>query len=103
MFLVLYVDDILLIGNDIPTLVKVKQWLGKCFAMKDLGEAETILGIKIYRDRSLRVLGLSQEKYIDKIPKRFSMDGAKKGFLPMRHGLVLNKAQCPSQRMRENA
>ena len=42
-FLVLYVDDILLIGNDIPTLLSVKQWLGKCFAMKDLGEAETIL------------------------------------------------------------
>ena len=42
-FLILYVDDILLIGNDIPTLLSVKQWLGKCFAMKDLGEAETIL------------------------------------------------------------
>ena len=42
-FLVLYVDDILLIGNDVPTLLSVKQWLGKCFAMKDLGEAETIL------------------------------------------------------------
>ena len=49
-FLILYVDDILLIGNGIPTLAKVKQWLGKCFTMKDLGEVETILGIKIYRD-----------------------------------------------------
>ena len=29
-FLVLYVDDILLIGNDVPTLLSVKQWLGKC-------------------------------------------------------------------------
>ncbi|KAI3739156.1 hypothetical protein L2E82_29553 [Cichorium intybus] len=34
-FLVLYVDDILLMGNDIPTLQNVKAWLGKCFAMKD--------------------------------------------------------------------
>ncbi|GJW32258.1 retrotransposon protein, putative, ty1-copia subclass [Tanacetum coccineum] len=50
-FLVLYVDDILLIGNDIPTLQSVKDWLGKCFAMKDLGDAAYILGIKIYRDR----------------------------------------------------
>ena len=49
-FLVLYVDDILLIGNDIPTLQNVKSWLGKCFSMKDLGEAAYILGIKIYRD-----------------------------------------------------
>ena len=31
LFLVLYVDDILLIGNDIPALQTVKSWLGKCF------------------------------------------------------------------------
>ena len=65
-FLILYVDDILLIGNHIPTLLNIKQWLGKCFSMKDLGEAETILGIRIYRDRSRRLLGLSQEKYFNK-------------------------------------
>ena len=51
-FLVLYVDDITLIGNDFPTLQEVKSWLGKCFAMKDLGEAAYILGIRILRDRS---------------------------------------------------
>ena len=50
-FLVLYVDDILLIGNDIPTLKSVKSWLGKCFSMKNLDEAAYILGIKICRDR----------------------------------------------------
>ena len=51
-FLVFYVDYILLIGNDIPTMQSVKSWLGKCFSMKDLGEAAYILDIKIYRDRS---------------------------------------------------
>jgi len=51
-FLVLYVDDILLIGNDIPTLQQAKSWVGKCLSMKDLGEAAYILGIRIYRDRS---------------------------------------------------
>ena len=49
-FLVLYVDDILLIGNGIPALQNVKSWLGSCFSMNDLGEAACILGIKIYRD-----------------------------------------------------
>ena len=63
-FLVLYVDEILLIGNDIPTLQNVKSWLGKCFSMKDLGEAAYILGIKIYRDRSKRLIGLSQSTYM---------------------------------------
>ncbi|GKB72361.1 putative RNA-directed DNA polymerase [Tanacetum coccineum] len=59
--LVLYVDDILLVGNNIPTLQSVKDWLGKCFAMKDLGDAAYILGIKIYKDRSKHLIRLSQE------------------------------------------
>ncbi|GKA87623.1 retrotransposon protein, putative, ty1-copia subclass [Tanacetum coccineum] len=54
-FLILYVDDILIMGNSIPMLQDVKSYLGKCFAMKDLGEAAYILGIKIYRDRSRRI------------------------------------------------
>ena len=45
-FLILYVDDILLIGNDISMLTSVKVWLSKEFSMKDLGEASFILGIK---------------------------------------------------------
>ena len=51
-FLILYVDDILLIGNDIEFLDSIKGYLNKIFSMKDLGEAAYILGIKIYRDRS---------------------------------------------------
>ncbi|KAJ9558245.1 LOW QUALITY PROTEIN: hypothetical protein OSB04_012859 [Centaurea solstitialis] len=94
-FLVLYVDDILLIGNDVPTLQNVKSWLSRCFQMKDLGEAAYILGIKIYRNRSKRLIGLSQSTYIDKILKRFRMDESKKGFIPMQHGIVLSKTQCP--------
>ena len=46
-FLVLYVDDILLIGNDVGTLSSVKVWLSGQFDMKDLGEASHILGIKL--------------------------------------------------------
>ncbi|KAL1194920.1 Retrovirus-related Pol polyprotein from transposon TNT 1-94 [Cardamine amara subsp. amara] len=50
-FLVLYVDDILILGNDVPLLQSVKTWLVSCFSMKDMGEAAYILGIRIYRDR----------------------------------------------------
>ena len=65
-FLILYVDDILLIGNDIEFLDSIKGYLNKSFSMKDLGEAAYILGIKIYRDRSRRLIGLSQSTYLDK-------------------------------------
>ncbi|KAJ9539255.1 hypothetical protein OSB04_031988 [Centaurea solstitialis] len=89
-------DDILLIGNDVPTLQSVKSWLSKCFQMKDLGGAAYMLGIKIYRNRSKRLIGLSQSTYIDKILKKFRMDESKKGFIPMQHGIVLSKTQCPA-------
>ena len=58
-FLVLYVDDILLIGNDVGILSIVKVWLGNTFDMKDLGEASYILGIKLFQDWKRRMMGLS--------------------------------------------
>ena len=81
-FLFLYVDDILLIGNDIPTLQEVKSWLGKCFALKDLGESSYILGIRIHWNRKNRVIGLSQITYLDKILKRFILENSKMGNYP---------------------
>ena len=57
--------------------------VGKSVPMKDLGEASYVLGIRIYRDRSLRLLGLNQSTYINKVLKRFSMDNSKKEFIPM--------------------
>jgi hypothetical protein len=95
-FLVLYVDDILLIGNDILMMEVVKSSLRKSFSMKDLIEAVYILGIKIYIDRLNRLIGLSQDAYIDKILNRFNIQDSKKGFLPMSHGITLSKKQCPS-------
>src|SRR3954468_21480165 len=71
--LILYVDDILLIGNDVDLLKIVKEYLNNSFSMKDLIEAAYILGIKIYRDRSRRLISLSQSTYLDKVLKRFGM------------------------------
>ncbi|KAL0411190.1 UNVERIFIED_CONTAM: Retrovirus-related Pol polyprotein from transposon TNT 1-94 [Sesamum latifolium] len=94
-YLVLYVDDILLIGNDVKMLGDIKVWLSTQFSMKDMGEASYILGIKIYRDRSRRLLGLTQSSYIEKVLKRFKMEHSKRGLLPMRHGIKLSKKQSP--------
>ena len=56
-FLRLYVDDILLIRNDVFMLTSIKSWLSKEFFLKDLREASYILGIKVYKDRLNRMLG----------------------------------------------
>ena len=47
-FLILYVDNILLIENDIPALQEIKVWLSSQFSMKDMRKASYILGMKIY-------------------------------------------------------
>ena len=59
MFLVLYVDDILLIGNDVGVMSLIKVRLLSQFDMKDLGEANFILGIKLWGDCKNKMLGLS--------------------------------------------
>ena len=64
--------------------------------MKDLGEAAYILGIKIYRDRSRHLIGLSQSTYLDKVLKKFKIDQVKKGVLPVLEGVKLSQTQCPT-------
>ncbi|GJW21961.1 retrotransposon protein, putative, ty1-copia subclass [Tanacetum coccineum] len=95
-FLILYVDDILIMGNSIPMLQDVKSYLRRCFAMKDLGEAAYIFGIKIYRDRSRRLISLCQSAYIEKILKRFHLENSKRGSIPMQDKLRLSKSQGAS-------
>ena len=58
-FLILYVDDILFIGNDFEMLSKVKIQLATQFQMKDFGKAQYVLGIKIIRDRKNKIIALS--------------------------------------------
>ena len=94
-FLVSYVDEILLLRRDIGMLSTVKVWLAKAFDMKDLGEASYILQIKLHQDRENRMISLSQATYIDKVLVRFAMQYSKKGITPLRHGMHLSKDQCP--------
>ena len=77
-FLVLYVDDILLIGNEVGVMSSIKVWLSSQFDMKDLGKANFILGIKLWRDRKNKMLSLSQAGYINKVLERFNMQNSKK-------------------------
>jgi hypothetical protein len=55
-FLILYVDDILLASSDVSLLLETKRFLSSNFDMKDLGEASFILEIEIHRDRRKGVL-----------------------------------------------
>ncbi|GJU15164.1 retrotransposon protein, putative, ty1-copia subclass [Tanacetum coccineum] len=77
-------------------LQDVKSYLGRCFTMKDLGKAAYILGIKIYKDRSRRLIGLCLSAYIEKILKIFHMENSKRGSIPMQEKFKLSKSQGAS-------
>ena len=94
-FLVLYVDDMLLATNDLNLLHDTKQFLSNTFEMNDLGNASYVLGIEIYRDRSKDILGLSQKGYIEKLLQRYSMQDCKPLDTPIAEGDKLSPTQCP--------
>ena len=72
-FLVLYVDDVLLPANDTDLLVETNKLLFSHFDMKDLREASYVFGIQILHDRLSGILRLSQHMYIEHILKMFNM------------------------------
>ena len=76
-FLVPYVDDILLIGYNVVKLSEVKTWLAEQFQIKDLGNASYVIGIQNIRDKKNKLLALSQASYVDKVLTRFSMQKSK--------------------------
>uniref|UniRef100_A0A2N9EKF5 Integrase catalytic domain-containing protein n=1 Tax=Fagus sylvatica TaxID=28930 RepID=A0A2N9EKF5_FAGSY len=102
LILSLYVDDILLTRNDMDSIVTTKKWLSSTFEMKDMGEANFVLGVKITRDRSKKLLSLSQGTYIKKILERFHMHNSKPIDTPMEKGCTLSLDQCPKNDEEKN-
>lgn len=96
--LLLYVDDILIVGKDTTKISQLKKELSKSFDMKDLGPAQQILGMQIVRDRNNRRLWLSQEKYIERVLERFNMNNSKPVSIPLANHFKLSKSACPSSK-----
>ena len=94
--LLLYVDDMLIVGHDTKKIESLKKDLNRSFAMKDLGPAKKILGMSITRDRKNGKLWLSQQKYIEKVLERFSMSNSKPVSTPLASHFKLSSQQCPT-------
>ncbi|KAL6323785.1 hypothetical protein AAG906_002253 [Vitis piasezkii] len=93
--LLLYVDDMLIAGSDIEKINNLKKQLSKQFAMKDLGAAKQILGMRIIRDKANGTLKLSQSEYVKKVLSRFNMNEAKPVSTPLGSHFKLSKEQSP--------
>jgi len=73
-FLILYVDDILLETDDLGLFHETKKFLCSNFKLKYMGEASHVIRIEIFQNRSQELLGLSQKANINKVLEKFRME-----------------------------
>ena len=93
--LLLYVDDILIVGKNRANIVKLKSDLNSEFDMKDMGSASKILGIEVIRDRERGTLFLAQRDYVKKMLRKFGMIDAKLVSTPLASHFKLSSKQAP--------
>jgi len=76
-FIVVYVDDLILVCNDQNKLLQIKEELSQKFEMKDLGELHFFLGMEVERNYDEQLLHINQIKYLKEILKHFRMEECK--------------------------
>ena len=95
MILILYLDDLLLLGEDLSKIEDVKCQLGKLYQMKDLGPATSYLGIRITRDQNTWAIWINQQAYIENALKMFKLLDAHSTNTPLPAGIHLEKSEEP--------
>jgi hypothetical protein len=97
-YLVLYLDDMLLIGNKMEIIKDVKTQLSCKFYMKDIGAANFILGMQIKRYWEKRKIWLNQRKHVETILQRFNIKECKSVKVPIHVHVKLFVDQCSKTR-----
>ncbi|KAL1556436.1 Retrovirus-related Pol polyprotein from transposon TNT 1-94 [Salvia divinorum] len=100
-YLVLYVDDMLIAAKSKSEIQKLKANFNAEFDMKDLGAVKKILGMEICREREKKKLSLSQKSYIEKILSRFGMSTAKPIDTPSATNIHLSSDHAPKSEAEE--
>ncbi len=98
-FLIIYVDDIIIMASNLELINTCKDKLHEQFQMSDMGEAEFYLGIQIKRNRGAKQLTLHQGRYIGDILDRFELSECAPTKTPMSVGtkLIAGSEQATDQ------
>lgn len=91
-YLLLFVDDLILISNSLEEIERIKLMLSEEFEMVDLNEMETYLGIHMKRNVSAGTMELSQKQYLINTLKKFEMVDCKSITTPMEVGVKLERS-----------
>lgn len=95
-YLMLYVDDMLIACSEREEIEALNQLLNSEFDMKDLGPVKKILGMEIIRNKKKGTMILSQRKYLEKVLQTFGMTSSKSIVTPLASHFKLSCSQCPS-------
>src|SRR5579871_3205183 len=88
----IWVDDLIIIGDNIDLINQLKQNFKSIFEMKDLGELTFFLRMQIIRDQSNRTIHINQYQYINKILHQFQMQDCHGVFIPLIPNIKLTKS-----------
>ena len=83
----LWVDDLMIFAKDKVTINDVKSKLNESFDMKDLGELEYFLGIRMNQDQTKNMIKIDQESYVEKILQVQGMQNCKSLTMPLDPGM----------------
>ena len=86
LIIILYVNDITLLGNKIDEIKRIKSTLASHYKMTDLGKIDSYLGVQITHDRSIKHLEIDQSHYILEIINCFGMVNANSMCTPLPAG-----------------
>jgi transposase InsO family protein len=89
-YLIIHVDDMLVVGPQTAEVRRVKDLLGQAFKVKEVSGG-TYLGMEISRDRAARTLHIGQQKYVHELLQRFDMQNAKSSRTPVDPSVKLTK------------
>lgn len=88
-YILVYVDDFLLINNNINEMNSVKSSLSKYIEMKNMGEKKFFLGINIEVEFESQIIKLGQPNFIDRLLNKFNVLEYKVKFPRIEHNLKL--------------
>src|SRR6266581_7699802 len=86
LFIILYIDDITILGNSILRINSLKESLASCYEMTDMGEIQSYLGVNITRDHANHTMEINQTDYIQQVVERFGMRDANPVYTPLPAG-----------------
>ncbi|KAH9750992.1 hypothetical protein KPL71_014101 [Citrus sinensis] len=96
-YLLLYVDDMVIASKNKGEIERLKKQLAFEFEMKNLGDAKTILGMEIHRDKRNGSVWLTQKSYLKNVLEKFGMnDKTKSVSTPLTPHFKLSSSSCPS-------